>query len=142
MAAYFKNILVPVDGSPHAEKACRHAVGLAGDGGAEIILLHCYGELPITLGGASREEVIADSEKEARNFLAPCLSHCEENRIPCRSIVHNGSPSRRIVQVAKEEHCDLIVMGSRGLSEFSGLVMGSVSHRVLEYADIPVLIVK
>ncbi|MDR2075652.1 MAG: universal stress protein [Desulfovibrio sp.] len=142
MAAYYKKILVPVDGSPHAEMACHHAVGLARDGGTEIILLHCYGELPMTLGGDSREAVIAASEKEAGRFLAPCLRYCEENQARCRSIVHNGSPSRTIVRVAKEERCDLIVMGSRGLSEFSGLVMGSVSHRVLEYADIPVLLVK
>jgi nucleotide-binding universal stress UspA family protein len=142
MASYYQKILVPVDGSSHAELACRHAVGLARDGGAEILLLHCYGELPMILGGESREEVIAASEKEAGTFLAPCIRYCEEQRMPCRSIIHNGSPGRMIVQVAKEEQCDLIVMGSRGLSEFSGLVMGSVSHRVLEYTDIPVLLVK
>jgi precorrin-8X/cobalt-precorrin-8 methylmutase len=142
MASYYKKILVPVDGSPHAELACRHAVGLADGGDAEILLLHCYGDLPMILGGDSREAVIAASEKEAARLLAPCLRHCEESRVRCRSVIHNGNPSRTIVRVAKEDCCDLIVMGSRGLSDFSGLVMGSVSHRVLEYADIPVLIVK
>ena len=48
----------------------------------------------------------------------------------------------KFAQIAAQEGCDLIVMGSRGLSDFSGMVMGSVSHRVLRHATMPVLIVR
>ena len=141
MSAFYKKILVPVDGSGHAERACTHAIGLAGAEG-EIVLLHCYGDLPNLIGGDARDEVVAASEAEGRRYLASCGELCAKANVKYRGIVHKGNPGRIIVQVANEEQCDLIVMGSRGLSDFSGMVMGSVSHRVLEYATLPVLIVK
>ncbi len=141
MSAFYKKILVPIDGSGHAEHACSHAIGLAGTEG-EIVLLHCYGELPNLIGGDARDEVIAASEAEGRRYLAACGELCAKANVKYTGIVHNGNPGRMIAHIAKEEQCDLIVMGSRGLSDFSGMVMGSVSHRVLEYATTPVLIVK
>jgi nucleotide-binding universal stress UspA family protein len=139
---FYKKLLVPVDGSENAALACRHAVALASAGKLEIVLLHCFGELPTTIGGAARDEIIAASEEEGRNILAPCIELCREENVPCKPLVQCGAPGRTIVHVAQTEGCDLIVMGSRGLSDFSGMVMGSVSHRVLRHATIPVLIVR
>lgn len=139
---YYKKILVPLDGSDNAALACRHAVALAADGRLELVLLHCYGDLPATIGGRARDEMIAASEEEGRILMAPCVRHCEENGVKCKALVRSGGPGRTIVMVAQAEGCDLIVMGSRGLSDFSGMVMGSVSHRVLRHATMPILIVR
>ncbi|MDL2317145.1 universal stress protein [Desulfovibrio sp. OttesenSCG-928-A18] len=139
---YYKKLLVPVDGSPNAELACRHAIELAKAGNMEIIFLHCFGDLPTTIGGQARDEIIALSEKEGKALLAPCEALCDESNIKYRSTVRPGAPGRTIVLVAQSEGCDLIVMGSRGLSDFSGMVMGSVSHRVLRHATMPVLVVR
>ena len=139
---YYKKLLVPVDGSDNAALACRHAVSLAMDGTLEIVLLNCYPELPATIGGEARDEIIAASEAEGKRLLASCLAHCEESGVKCKPLVRCGSPGRTIVLVAQAEGCDLIVMGSRGLSDFSGMVLGSVSHRVLRHATMPVLIVR
>lgn len=139
---YYKKILVPIDGSEHAALACRHAVGLATNGNLDLVLLNCYGELPATIGGTARDEVIALAEAEGKTILSACERHCEENNVPFKSLVRCGGPGRTIVQVAEAEGCDLIVMGSRGLSDFSGMVMGSVSHRVLRHAAMPVLMVR
>lgn len=139
---YYKKILVPLDGSEHAALACRHAVALAVDGKLEIVMLNCYGELPTAIGGAARDEVMALFEEEGKKILEPCLQHCRDANIPCKALIRCGSAGRVIVQVAQAEGCDLIVMGSRGLSDFSGMVMGSVSHRVLRHATMPVLIVR
>jgi hypothetical protein len=62
-------------------------------------------------------------------------------------VLSNGIQQRSNAMYYKKilvpiEGCDLIVMGSRGLSDFSGMVMGSVSHRVLRHAAMPVLIVR
>lgn len=138
----YKKLLVPVDGSDNADLACRHALGLAKTGGAEIVLLNCYGELPLTIGGEARDLIIADSEAEGQRILAPSIKLCGEAGIRYKALVRSGGPGRTIVQVAEQEKCDLIVMGSRGLSDFSGMVMGSVSHRVLRHSAIPVLIVR
>lgn len=138
----YKKILVPIDGSEHAALACRHAVALAEVGKMEILLLHCYEELPAAIGGSARDTVIRDFEDKGNALLAPCKQCCAERNVPCKTLVISGAPGRTIVQVAANEGCDLIVMGSRGLSEFSGIVMGSVSHRVLRHATMPVLIVR
>lgn len=139
---YYRKILVPVDGSENASLACRHAVALAEQGKQELILLYCYGDLPATIGGNARDELIALSEAEGKTILSPCVQLCEDSKIPYKALIRSGAPGRAIVTMAQNEGCDLIVMGSRGLSDFSGMVMGSVSHRVLRHATMPVLIVR
>lgn len=142
MGMYYKKVLVPLDGSTHASLACRHAAALAKDTSMELLLLYCYGDLPATIGGDARDDIIRLSEEEGRAILEPCKKHCEEIGVPCTTLIRSGSPGRTIVLTSQAEGCDLIVMGSRGLSDFSGMVMGSVSHRVLRHATIPVLMVR
>lgn len=138
----YKKILLPIDGSEHAALACSHALALAKSGNMEIVLLNCYGELPATIGGTAREELIAMSEEAGKNVMSPCFRLCEDSGVKTSMLVRAGGPGRTIVQVAQQEGCDVIVMGSRGLSDFSGMVMGSVSHRVLRHSTVPVLIVR
>lgn len=59
-----------------------------------------------------------------------------------RVVFKNGHPVKRILETAKEENSDLIVIGSRGLSDLSGALVGSVSHRVSHSADCSVITVK
>ena len=53
-----------------------------------------------------------------------------------------GDPAERILDCAKREHVDMIVMGTRGLSDLKGLLMGSVSHKVSHLADCACVTVK
>jgi nucleotide-binding universal stress UspA family protein len=53
-----------------------------------------------------------------------------------------GDPAQVIAHYAREKQCDQIVMGSRGLGSLSGLVLGSVTMKVLHLTDVPILIVK
>ena len=53
-----------------------------------------------------------------------------------------GAPGNKIPEVAKIEKIDLIIMGSRGVTAFAGLFLGSVAHQVLNKSDCPVFIVK
>ncbi len=138
----YKKVLLPCDGSDHAALACRQAIDLALAGNMEIVLLNCYGELPATIGGTARDEIIALAEAESAIILTPCARLCEESGVRHKILIRCGGPGRTITQVAQAEGCDLIVMGSRGLSDFSGMVMGSVSHRVLRHSTVPVLIVR
>ena len=56
--------------------------------------------------------------------------------------IMQGPAAEAILEVAKTRHCDLIVMGSRGLGQFAGLLLGSQSQKVVQHAECPVLIVK
>ena len=58
-----------------------------------------------------------------------------------RGFVKAGHPSRTIVKFAKDKNADLIVVGSRGLGDIEGYLLGSVSHKVTSLSDCPVLVI-
>ncbi|MGI9387615.1 MAG: universal stress protein, partial [Methyloligellaceae bacterium] len=79
----------------------------------------------------------------ARNILddaATKVVKCTGDRLS-REIC-SGNPTDEIVRFARENGFDLIVIGSRGVSDFRGLLLGSVSHKVVQLADCPCLVVR
>ena len=58
-----------------------------------------------------------------------------------RAFVKGGQPARTIVKFAEEHDADVIVVGSRGLGDVEGFLLGSVSHKITSLADCPVLVV-
>lgn len=144
----FKKILVPTDGSERAKKAVSVADGLAQASGGFLILLY-VGELhPLSLmhddpsmsGTAFLDNLVGQLEKEGEKVLKEAGSSVRSKDV--RTRYEAGNPASVICDVANREGCDLIVMGNRGLSDFEGLLLGSVSHRVLQRSHCPVLLVK
>jgi nucleotide-binding universal stress UspA family protein len=138
-----KRILVPVDGSNTSLRAVRHVVALARDGASvNIVLLHV---LPATLQTRSRSrkraQQLADLTATDR-ATASAQALLERARLPFRRHVRFGAPADAILDVAKRERCDQIVMGTRGLGAIAGLVLGSVAMKVLQLATVPVTLVK
>lgn len=137
----FVKILLPVDGSEHSRLALKYAVGLAENGGS-IVLVHGYGEIPALIGGEAREELMAQCVAEADTLLAPYRAEIEAAGVPFVEHVVSGAPVRAILSVCEKEGCDVLVMGTRGLTDFEGMVMGSVAHGVLHLAKVPVLVIR
>lgn len=138
----FTKILVPVDGSDHSLLAKRKAMGIAAAMEAEVVLLFATGKIPGLIGGTSREELKAELLKEGAGVLAPFRKVLAEKGVKFSERVVSGDPGEVICQVANEEGCDLIVMGSRGLSDLEGMILGSVTHRVLATCQLPVLVAR
>lgn len=135
------NILIPVDGSEHSRKALELGCNLARKYGAAIHMVHVT-ESPIrehtmALGGAaitlhaSPEELKQAGSRELEFASEYAANHGIKE---VTTEVAGGSPAHRIVESAKETHADMIVMGSRGLSDLAGLLVGSVSHKVTNMA--------
>jgi len=135
------HILIPVDGSEHSKKALELGGDLAKKYGASVHLIHVT-ESPVrehtmALGGAAltlhaSPEELKEAGSKAVEFATEYLhNHGVKN---VTSEVTGGSPAHRIVESAKEVHADMIVMGSRGLSDLAGLLVGSVSHKVTNMA--------
>jgi nucleotide-binding universal stress UspA family protein len=78
------------------------------------------------------EEVLADAETHARKHSIPKVE----------TVVKRGQPARTIVATAEELGADVIVLGSRGMGDVSGLLLGSVSHKVASLAKCNVITVK
>ena len=137
-----KKILVAVDGSEHSMRAAEYAANLVKPMGAEIILAHCHKHYPVLLGEPYFQKAIDKINKEAQQLMKPYLELLEEKGIPHTERILEGSPAEMISDVARTEKVDMIVMGSRGLNDLEGLLLGSVTHRMLKIAPCPVLVIR
>lgn len=159
----FKQILVPVDGSEHADKALGLAADLAARYDASLHVMHVLlrGEVPedlralsdkkgdreppIAIGGGFVDaslptEVLKDI---AEKLLERARKTAEEHGAKqIEATWHQGDPARVILEQAREQGADLVVLGSRGLSDLKGLLIGSVSHKVAHLFEGSVVTVK
>lgn len=139
----FDRILLAVDGSDHSLNAARTASQLARTmNSAELRIVVVYDSVPPFLGEPNMQTAINTRLDQAQGILRKA----EEAIGDVPSEVHTefiaGDPAESIIGVAKTRKNDLIVMGSRGLGRLAGLVLGSVSQKVVSHAPCPVLIVR
>lgn len=136
----FERILLPVDGSEHSRKAVQIAGDLARRYGAEVVVLHAR-EHELTWGA----DIDIESAEEARLLVDGVVRELKDAGTNVRGEVVRvplGDVPRAILDVAKAEDAGLIVMGTRGLSDWERLLLGSVAHKVVHLADVPVLVVR
>lgn len=149
-----EKILVPLDGSEHADKALDCALDLAETYSAEILLLSVIHVSTIvytasTLGLLTSSSISARNYgKEIEGYLKKVLSEGVNKANKAKPYLKvttklvEGRPADKIVEIAKEEKVDIIIMGHRGVSGVKKLFLGSVSNHVVDQASCPVLIVK
>lgn len=139
-------ILVPIDFSKTSEYAAKMATQIAKKSGAEIYLLHMI-ELPtgIVDMGAGANFSIPESMLYLRK-IKERLMEFKDRFFDSKTIVHHSilflHPYEGIVKYAKKINPDIIVMGSRGLSEFDEIIIGSNTEKVVRTSEIPVVVVK
>ncbi|PKN94489.1 MAG: universal stress protein [Chloroflexi bacterium HGW-Chloroflexi-6] len=138
----FKNILLAVDGSEHAIRAAHIAAELARCHKASLRLVAAYDPVPPYLGEPNFQIILDAQLQEADKNIAKTLGMLGDIPGEVTHEVLQGPPAEAILDAAKLQACDLIVMGSRGLGQLTGLLLGSQSQKVVQHADCPVLIVK
>ncbi len=138
-----KKLLVPVDGSESAGRALAYAVDLTQlSKGAEILLVYCHRPFPKLLGEPYLQAAINAIQEDADRIVAPYRKRLESAGVHYTELLLEGAAWQKITEAAEIEKCDLIIMGSRGCSDLKGLVVGSVTHRVLHATPCPVLVVR
>ena len=135
-------ILLPVDGSEHANRATGYAIDLARVLSGRILLLTCHRPFPKVIGEPYLQSVITRTLEDAGNQLQPYREQLREAGLPFEERIMEGPAGNAIVQVAAIEKCGLIIMGTRGRSDLQGLLLGSVTHRVLQTAPCPVMVIR
>ncbi|WP_421980764.1 universal stress protein [Roseibium sp.] len=144
----FRRILVAFDGSQGAQDALATAIGLRACCGADLMTLTVYRHHSLLEGSMSMirpedpslpDESMREHAKEiaekAKSFAQAAGAD------DTRAFVKGGQPARTIVKFAEEHDADVIVVGSRGLGDVEGFLLGSVSHKITSLADCPVLVV-
>lgn len=143
-----QQILVPIDGSCNARKALEHACMMQQAQGGTLHLLHIVEPAPASdsLGAMTGSSALDYTAKKGREqgeaLLKEIWSGMGAPSAEVRFHVDNerpDRPDRTILAQAEKIGADVIVMGSRGLSDLKGLVTGSVSHKVAHAARCAVI---
>ncbi len=134
----FSKVLIPIDTSQTSAQVARAALGLCAAVGAKAVLMHVAYEPPIHTVGDNDPNVY---RKYARELLTPWLETASTLGTTAEITIGEGRDvANAIVQSAKQEGCDLIVMATHGREGLSKLVLGSVAERVTRLSEIPVLL--
>ncbi|MBI4203155.1 MAG: universal stress protein [Chloroflexi bacterium] len=167
----YKRILVPLDGSTIAEQVLPYASAFAKALGAEVTMLRCIepvsselttdpegnrlmaqtsslrpwsevsGELSTPPQGVFLDHLIHDLLARAKDYLEVTSKPVRDSGIAISHAVHEGDPASRIVDLAAEELTTLIAISTRGRSGITRWVLGSVTSKVLEATDNPMLVI-
>lgn len=136
----FKTVVWATDGSEAADLALPYVTSLAKESGSAIVVLHVEETFVGRAGGyplrADAPDISAKIESQAEQ-----LSGAGINARKMMLGGHAGGAAHRIAEAAKEVDADLIVVGTRGHTAFAGLLVGSVTQRLLHVAPCPVLAV-
>jgi nucleotide-binding universal stress UspA family protein len=136
----FKTIIWATDGSRAAEQALPYAKGLAMAGRARLIVVH-VDEFSVGKGGGYSIYV---DEPETEAAIRRRVEELKREGLDASlqtSRVLMGGAAHVIADIAKQEQADLIVAGTRGHGPVAGLLLGSVTHRLVQIAQCPVLVV-
>lgn len=144
----YKRILVPTDGSPVSNDAVAAAVDFAQACGSELVALSVAVPEPVlqSLEGAmvldpgQQVDVLLE---HAHGFVTAIAERARQAGVPCTPLTRFSlDPGEAIVEAAREQGCDLIIMGSHGRRGLSRLLAGSVTQSVLAYAPVPVMVMR
>lgn len=145
----FRNLLVPIDGSPDAERALAEAADLAALANGVMTVMTVIPDTSAwVLGGGFGAFILPQSVRdldqqvahEYERMLDSAVDALRQDLSVTKLVVH-GRPATAIVEQATAGGHDLVVMGSRGRGEVKALLLGSVSHDVLQTSPVPVLVV-
>lgn len=144
----YDKILIPVDGSEGSWRALEQAVAIGEKFASTLVIvtvIQPYNNaslLSVPLDSKTISEGNSELEKVGDRVIQMAAERLIKYNNKVDYCVEVGHPSERILALAKKANVDAIVIGSRGLSGIAEFFLGSVSSKVSQYADVPVLIVK
>lgn len=139
-----KKILIPTDGSEYSLQAAEYAISIAKLVNAQIMVVFVVDDFVLDQMSKITEREVAERnlKQDGKGYVNYVLSLAEKAGVNASSLIVEGQPFERIVQIAKDVNVDLIVMGTYGRRGADRILIGSVAQRVIEYGPCPVLVVK
>ncbi len=148
----FEKILYPTDFSDPSKKALDYVKRLKESGAEEVIVLHVIEdrEIPVFLGldegdpvpGTQLEKTLRIIEENAKEETRAIAAELKESGFDVKVRIEKGTAFREILKVEEEEEVSVIVVGSHGKGPVTGILLGSVSDKVIRKSKKPVLIIK
>jgi len=138
----FSKILVAVDGSESAKKAFAKSVFLAQKCNSKLYVVHVVLDWEYGGDSAATFELIDELRAKGTELLEQCKKQALQSNVQIETVLEQGDYAHEIIEVAKRKDCELIIMGSRGMSPIKELMLGSVSLKVMHHASCPVMVVR
>ncbi len=138
----FEKILVAVDGSESSKKAFERSVFLAQKCNSKLYVVHVVLDWEYGGDSAATFELIEELREKGAELLEQCKKQALQSNVQVKTVLEQGDYAHEIIEIAKRKDCELIIMGSRGMSPFKELLLGSVSLKVMHHARCPVMIVR
>ena len=140
-----ENILIPVDGSEHSLRAVKHFLRLAARG--EPMQIHLLNVQPPIVSGHVLIYVTAEVIEKVRSEQAAAETSGARALLDDAGFAYvlhigEGDVAEAIARYAKENQCNAIIMGTRGMGAIRNLTLGSVATKVIHLVDLPVTLVK
>lgn len=145
----FKKIIAAFDGSEDSVKAVQVACKLAKELGADLVVVHSYAVPTMAYAGVpgmpmtNMTDIEEFSKQQGQSILTKGVTVAKDSGVAAKSkLLESHSTVQALVDFAAEEEADLVVVGTRGMTGFKKLVMGSVSSGLVGHAHCPVLVVR
>lgn len=140
-------ILLAVDGSVHSQRAARTLIRNAAwyRAPVQVLLLNVHLPVPEVRGLhqlVTREALLRFYKDEGDAALKTCKRLLDRAKVPYRAEVDVGPIAETIAKRAKQARCDMIYMGTRGMTAVESLLLGSVAIKVLHLSTVPVVLVR
>ena len=137
----FKKILVPLDGSKYSDKALSSACDMAIAFRSQLVLIYVVEKsLPINL--LDRGEYLKILRNFGNKTLEKANDFLAKKNITGKTLLKEGNIVSEIEKTVKNEKCDLIIVGSKGLGSMTRFLLGSVSNKLAQHSSCSLLIVK
>jgi nucleotide-binding universal stress UspA family protein len=141
-----KTILFPTDFSQGARAAMDHAISLARDYHAKLILLYVIQDISIAEwyipSSLSAADLVEDMQKSAQSEMEKWGAEVSQTVKDVEKLVVRGVPFVEIIRTAKEKQVDMIVIGTHGRTGIDHMLFGSTAEKVVRKAACPVLTVR
>jgi len=138
----FKRILLAVDGSKHSDLAVDYAVALAAAFQATLHVVHAYPQTSDLLGYEDFERLVSRRKSAGQKILDTVRERLESRGAAFQEDLLEGPEAEAILAAATAQKVELIVMGTRGLGTIEGMLFGSVSRKVSQHAECPVMLIR
>lgn len=144
----YQRILVPLDGSPAAERGLREAIKIASGQQATLYFLHVVDDFRMLVEMTSvhsYDEMVRGLRHYGLDVLAKARHAADEASVHHEELlreVTNQRVAESIVEQARQHSCDLVVMGTHGRRGFNRIAMGSEAEQVARTSPVPVLLVR
>ncbi|MEJ2639831.1 MAG: universal stress protein [Desulfosarcinaceae bacterium] len=138
----FNLIIVALDGSAHSLKALDYAREIAEKHGSKLILLHAYRSTSDHRETEGYKQLVAKRKKAGEAIIEDAYRQLGQVSFELEKDLLEGPAANAIVSAVAARGADLVVMGTRGIGTFKGLLFGTVSTKVTHHAPCPVLVVR